>query len=143
MADVLVLGGGLAGLASAAALGQSGHRVTVLEARAFLGGRATSYPLPADESGEIIDNCQHILLRCCVNLLDFYHLDPAKVTAVPHGVEPEFFSLASQRQPEPYLLWFEREGFPHGKLGEHMAQALEITRNGLLPLLAPLLDADR
>jgi zeta-carotene desaturase len=72
MADVLVLGGGLAGLASAAALGQSGHRVTVLEARAFLGGRATSYPLPADESGEIIDNCQHILLRCCVNLLDFY-----------------------------------------------------------------------
>lgn len=45
--------------------------------------------------------------------------------------------------PEPYLLWFEREGFPHGKLGEHMAQALEITRNGLLPLLAPLLDGDR
>jgi zeta-carotene desaturase len=73
MANVLVLGGGLAGLASAAALGQSGHQVTVLEARAFLGGRATSYPLPADESGEVIDNCQHILLRCCVNLLDFYH----------------------------------------------------------------------
>lgn len=45
--------------------------------------------------------------------------------------------------PEPYLLWFEREGFPHGKLGEHMAQALEIKRNGLLSLLAPLLDADR
>ena len=21
---------------------------------------------------ETIDNCQHILLRCCVNLLDFY-----------------------------------------------------------------------
>ncbi len=72
MAHVLVLGGGLAGLATAAALGQSGHRVTVLEARAFLGGRATSYPLPAGESGEVIDNCQHILLKCCVNLLDFY-----------------------------------------------------------------------
>ncbi|MGJ5818444.1 hydroxysqualene dehydroxylase HpnE [Paludibaculum fermentans] len=72
MPNVLVLGGGLAGLSSAAALGQSGHHVTVLEARHFLGGRATSYPLPADESGEVIDNCQHILLRCCVNLLDFY-----------------------------------------------------------------------
>jgi zeta-carotene desaturase len=72
MAHVLVLGGGLAGLATAAALGQSGHRVTVLEARSFLGGRATSYPLPAGESCEVIDNCQHILLKCCVNLLDFY-----------------------------------------------------------------------
>ncbi len=72
MADIVVLGGGLAGLATAAALGQSGHRVTVLEARGFPGGRATSYPLPADESGVVIDNCQHILLKCCVNLLDFY-----------------------------------------------------------------------
>lgn len=72
MSHVIVLGGGLAGLAAAAALGQSGHRVTVLEARPFLGGRATSYPLPAAESGEVIDNCQHILLKCCVNLLDFY-----------------------------------------------------------------------
>jgi squalene-associated FAD-dependent desaturase len=68
MAEVIVLGGGLAGLAAAAALGESGHRVTLFEARPFLGGRATSY-----ESGtETIDNCQHILLRCCVNLIDFY-----------------------------------------------------------------------
>jgi zeta-carotene desaturase len=73
MAHILVAGGGLAGLAAAAALGQAGHRVTVLEARAFLGGRATSYPVPvAGGADEIIDNCQHILLRCCVNLLDFY-----------------------------------------------------------------------
>ena len=72
MAHVLVLGGGLAGLASAAALGSSGHRVTVLEARPFLGGRATSYPAPGNDSGTVIDNCQHILLKCCVNLLDFY-----------------------------------------------------------------------
>src|SRR5215469_1659567 len=68
MADVIVLGGGLAGLAAAAALGGSGYRVKLFEARPFLGGRATSY-----ESGsETIDNCQHILLRCCVNLIDFY-----------------------------------------------------------------------
>src|SRR5579885_1197148 len=68
MANVIVMGGGLSGLAAAAALGGSGHRVRILEARPFLGGRATSY-----ESGdETIDNCQHVLLRCCVNLLDFY-----------------------------------------------------------------------
>ena len=69
MSEVIVIGGGLAGLAAAAALGGAGHSVRVLEARPFLGGRAASY-----ETGdsETIDNCQHVLLRCCVNLLDFY-----------------------------------------------------------------------
>jgi len=71
MPSAIVIGGGLAGLASAAALGQSGFQVDVFEARAFLGGRATSYPVPGDSS-EVIDNCQHVLLRCCVNLMDFY-----------------------------------------------------------------------
>lgn len=72
MARVLILGGGLAGLASAAALGGAGHDVTLLESRPYAGGRATSYVVPAVDTGETIDNCQHILLRCCVNLLDFY-----------------------------------------------------------------------
>jgi zeta-carotene desaturase len=71
MPHVLVLGGGLAGLSSALALGQAGHHVTLLESRAFPGGRACSYPLPSDPT-ETIDNCQHILLKCCVNLIDFY-----------------------------------------------------------------------
>jgi squalene-associated FAD-dependent desaturase len=71
MPSVIVIGGGLAGLASAAALGLSGFQVEVFEARGFLGGRATSYPVPGDTS-EVIDNCQHVLLRCCVNLMDFY-----------------------------------------------------------------------
>jgi zeta-carotene desaturase len=66
--DVIVIGGGLAGLAAAAALGGDGYRVRLLESRPFLGGRATSY----QTGGETIDNCQHVLLRCCVNLLDFY-----------------------------------------------------------------------
>jgi zeta-carotene desaturase len=63
-----VFGGGLAGLSSALALGTAGHRVTVYEARPFLGGRATSYAI----HDLTIDNCQHILLRCCHNLIDFY-----------------------------------------------------------------------
>jgi squalene-associated FAD-dependent desaturase len=71
MPSAIVIGGGLAGLATAAALGDAGFQVDLYEARGFLGGRATSYPLPGD-SGEIIDNCQHLLLRCCVNIMDFY-----------------------------------------------------------------------
>jgi squalene-associated FAD-dependent desaturase len=68
---VAVLGGGLAGLATAAALGSAGFDVDLYEARAFLGGRATSWPVGGEES-EVVDNCQHLLLRCCVNLLDLY-----------------------------------------------------------------------
>jgi len=72
MPEVIVIGGGLAGLAAAAALGGAGHSVKVFESRPFLGGRATSYEVGNGEEAEFIDNCQHILLRCCVNLLDFY-----------------------------------------------------------------------
>ncbi|HKI19621.1 MAG TPA: FAD-dependent oxidoreductase, partial [Isosphaeraceae bacterium] len=72
MPAAIVIGGGLAGLATAAALGASGFEVDLFEARGFLGGRATSYPLNTSDGTETIDNCQHILLRCCVNLLDFY-----------------------------------------------------------------------
>lgn len=71
MPSVCVVGGGLAGLAAAAALGDSGYEVELFESRGFLGGRATSYPVPGAE-GEVIDNCQHVLLGCCVNLIDFY-----------------------------------------------------------------------
>jgi squalene-associated FAD-dependent desaturase len=74
MPKVLIAGGGLAGLSAAAALGGAGYDVELFEARPFLGGRATSYRVPASEceTAETIDNCQHVLLRCCVNLLDFY-----------------------------------------------------------------------
>jgi zeta-carotene desaturase len=73
MPKVIVAGGGLAGMAATAALAGAGYEVELFEARPYLGGRATSYAVPSgDGTSEIIDNCQHILLRCCVNLLDFY-----------------------------------------------------------------------
>ena len=70
MPRVLVAGGGLAGLSAAAALAGAGFEVDLFEARGFLGGRATSYPL-ADGS-EVIDNCQHVLLGCFTSLLNLY-----------------------------------------------------------------------
>ena len=69
MKSVIVIGGGLAGLAAGAALAESGWRVRLFEQRPFLGGRATSYVLP---DGEHVDNCQHVTLGCCTNLTDFY-----------------------------------------------------------------------
>lgn len=44
------------------------------------------------------------------------------------------------RLPEPYLVWFSREGWPRGKLGQQMALALEIKTNGLEPLVDALID---
>jgi len=66
---VLVIGGGLAGLASAVALAEADLAVRLLEKRPHLGGRATSYTLP---DGSEVDNCQHVTLGCCTNLADFY-----------------------------------------------------------------------
>jgi squalene-associated FAD-dependent desaturase len=68
--SVAVVGGGLAGLAASCALAESGLRVTLFERRPYLGGRASSYEHPG--TGETIDNCQHVLLGCCTNLIDFY-----------------------------------------------------------------------
>jgi squalene-associated FAD-dependent desaturase len=65
-----VIGGGLAGLSAACALAEAGFIVTLLERRPYLGGRASSYQHPGTE--EIVDNCQHVLLGCCTNLIDFY-----------------------------------------------------------------------
>ena len=89
---VIVLGGGLAGLAAAVILVEREFHVTIIERKPFLGGRASSFPILVDNStqkknltensqsalidhrdkGVFIDNCQHILLNCCTNLLDFY-----------------------------------------------------------------------
>src|SRR5438067_161234 len=67
---VAIAGGGLAGLAAGCALSSAGFRVTLFERRPYLGGRASSYQHPG--TGEIVDNCQHVLLGCCTNLIDLY-----------------------------------------------------------------------
>lgn len=40
--------------------------------------------------------------------------------------------------PEPYLVWFSRNGFPQGKLGELLQLTYEIKVNGLEKLIYPL-----
>src|SRR4051794_29846618 len=67
--DVVVIGAGCAGLSAAARLARQGLRVLVLEARGRLGGRATAF---ADrETGELVDNGQHILLGCYTDTFAF------------------------------------------------------------------------
>lgn len=68
--SVLVLGGGLAGIAAAVRLAEAGRAVTLVETRKRLGGRATSFV--DRQTGGHLDNCQHVLLGCCTNLVDLY-----------------------------------------------------------------------
>ncbi|MGN6368669.1 MAG: hydroxysqualene dehydroxylase HpnE [Phycisphaerae bacterium] len=67
---VIVVGGGLAGIACAVATAGRA-RVTLLESRFALGGRAGSFE-DGERAGELLDNCQHVLLGCCTNLIDLY-----------------------------------------------------------------------
>jgi hydroxysqualene dehydroxylase len=58
---VVVIGGGLAGIAAALDCAAAGARVTLLEVRRRLGGAAYSF----EREGMRLDNGQHVFLRCC------------------------------------------------------------------------------
>ncbi|MAE61404.1 MAG: carotene 7,8-desaturase [Planctomycetaceae bacterium] len=66
----VVMGGGLAGIAAALRLAEAGVTVTLIETRRRLGGRATSFE--QRDAEQTVDNCQHVLLGCCTNLIDLY-----------------------------------------------------------------------
>jgi squalene-associated FAD-dependent desaturase len=67
--DAIVVGGGFAGLSAAVRLASRGARVLVLEAKARLGGRATSFV--DRDSGEVVDNGQHVLIGCYADTFRF------------------------------------------------------------------------
>ena len=67
--DVVVLGGGIAGIAAALELLDNGYHVTLVEARMFLGGRAFSFS--DSETGLTLDNGQHVFVGCCANFTGF------------------------------------------------------------------------
>ena len=65
----------------------------------------------------------------------------------PHKLEPdikEFLTLKTMKMPfgkykglrlvdlpEPYLVWFSRQGFPDSKLGKMLQTVYEVKLNGL------------
>jgi squalene-associated FAD-dependent desaturase len=58
---VVVIGGGLAGVAAALDCADAGAEVTLVEVRRRLGGAAYSF----ERDGMRLDNGQHVFLRCC------------------------------------------------------------------------------
>src|SRR5439155_1496672 len=99
---VAVVGGGFAGLAAAIRLARGGARVTLLERRPFLGGRAYSFTDPA--TGDVIDNGPHALMGAYTAALDFLgEIGAASKLAFPprlHVPLSELYTADAQRALE-------------------------------------------
>ena len=87
---VVIVGGGLAGLAAASVLAPRGFDVTLFESRPRLGGRASS--IVDRETGRTIDNCQHVTMGCCTSFRHFCETtgcaDLFETQQTLHFVEP-------------------------------------------------------
>ncbi|HEY0181152.1 MAG TPA: hydroxysqualene dehydroxylase HpnE [Dokdonella sp.] len=94
-ADVLVVGGGLAGLACAIALADEGLRVQVLEADDELGGRARSRTDAA--IGDRVDLGPHVLLSEYRNMLRLLDLLGTRANVVWDG--RRFLTLIAPPRP--------------------------------------------
>ena len=69
MNPVVIVGGGLSGLAAAVHLSSRRIPVLLLEQRKFLGGRA--YSFVDDSTGTVIDNGQHVLIAGYARTMEF------------------------------------------------------------------------
>ncbi len=107
---VIVLGGGCAGLAAATRCAENGFAVTLVEARAHLGGR--TYSFTDRKTGESLDNGFHLFMGCYhetrkfltrVGSWEHVRFEPRLV--VPYvDVEKGAFQLACPAWPAPLHL---------------------------------------
>uniref|UniRef100_A0A7C4LKJ4 FAD-dependent oxidoreductase n=1 Tax=Schlesneria paludicola TaxID=360056 RepID=A0A7C4LKJ4_9PLAN len=105
---VVIVGGGLAGLATATALAAEQVPVLLVESRPRWGGRASSF---FDHvSQEWIDNCQHVAMGCCTNFRQFctrtgldgcFRTEPALYFVAPEG---RIHRCAAGPWPAPFHL---------------------------------------
>jgi hydroxysqualene dehydroxylase len=94
--DVVVVGGGFAGLSAATALAARGARVLVFEARPSLGGRASSFTDPA--TGEVVDNGQHVVAGAYHETFEFLRrIGAMDGVRMQRGLELEIIDSAGRR----------------------------------------------
>ncbi len=94
--DVVVIGGGFAGLSAAVALSDRGFRVAVLESKPALGGRA--YSFVDSDTGDFVDNGQHVLMGCYAETIDFLgRIGAAKNLVFHQDLEIEMLDRGGER----------------------------------------------
>lgn len=101
--SVIVVGGGLAGIAAALECAHAGAEVTLLEARGRLGGAAYSFT-----RGElVVDNGQHVFLRCCTAYRELLEqLGATEMVSLQRRLEVPVLA------PGGRLGWLRRSGLP-------------------------------
>jgi squalene-associated FAD-dependent desaturase len=95
--DVLIIGGGIAGLACGFALSDAGLAVTLLESSDTLGGRARSWQDQA--TGDTVDIGPHILLSEYHNMLRLLELLGTREQVV--WQQDKFITLVDRPRPVP------------------------------------------
>ncbi len=104
-ADVIVIGGGLSGLAAAIKLSLSGAKVVLIEQKTVLGGRTYSFTDP--NTGDVVDNGQHILVGAYHNTLKYLDLIGTK-----HYLKRQTKPHLYFHHPQKGLHTFEISNFP-------------------------------
>ena len=105
---IAVVGGGIAGMATALGLVDRGFGVTLFERRPFLGGRVFSFEDPG--LARRVDNGQHAMLGCYHHTLAFLDRIGARERLYRHGLRIEMREngksgrLDAGRTPAPFHL---------------------------------------
>ncbi len=134
--SVAVLGGGLAGLSAARALIERGFRVSLVEKRRFLGGRA--YSFHSRDAGVEVDNGQHVFMGCCEYYIDFIRaLGTYHDAALQNSLYAQIIldgkrgKLASSPSLGPLHLIPSFISYPHLGIGDKLRVAYGLLRAGL------------
>ena len=145
-ADVVILGGGIAGIAAAMDLLDAGFTVTLVEARNFLGGRVFSY---ADSTfGMNLDNGQHVFVTCCTQFQDFLERLGVRDSwflqdrlCIPvHSRNGRRGALAASGLPSPFHLLPSFLTYPHLSLADKMRVTWGLAKADLANRHAPHLE---
>ena len=118
-AEVVILGGGIAGIAAALELLDAGFQVTLIEARSFLGGRAFSFTDNA--TGLELDNGQHVTVAYCTHFIGFlerlgvrdgwFLQERLRIPVLDRSGRTG--KLAASRLPSPFHLLPSFVSYPH------------------------------
>jgi hydroxysqualene dehydroxylase len=123
--EVIVVGGGLAGITAALDCADAGCQVTLVEARGKLGGLTHSF-----RRGELdIDNGQHVFLRCCtayrellvrLGVQDLVELQERLDIPVRSPGQPRTARLRRTGLPAPLHLGWSLLRHPHLGWGQRL-----------------------
>lgn len=139
--DVLIVGGGFAGLAAALRLHRAGAKIRLVEKRPFFGGRAYSVKEP--KTGETLDNGQHLMMGCYHETISFLRdlgtidrLEIQKNLSVGFAEDARhFYELNCPNLPAPlHLAWgllsYRGLAWPDKKAMLRLMQLSKKTQNG-------------